>query len=160
MVISGSRGHLVPALPTLPSLGERVFDSNNAKHSICAFHPNLSSRPHDSPSDSEIAGVGEGTGAAFARRFAKAYTVVLLTRKVESLRLLVKEIQSDGGEAIALNADVSRKDSVDSAFARIIHEIPGAKAAVCVSNASSRPVRKPFLELSLQDITQSCDVSV
>lgn len=107
-----------------------------------------------------VAGVGDGTGTAVARRFAKAYPVVLLARRVDSLQPLVQEIQDAGGEAIAIGADVSSRESLDSAFACIAQQFPGAKAAACVFNASSRPAPKPFLDSSLQEVGESYDISV
>lgn len=66
-----------------------------------------------------IAGVGEGTGAALARRFAKAYPVVLLARKESSFKSLVDEIQASGQTALGISTDVSQGDSVKSAFEQV-----------------------------------------
>jgi NAD(P)-dependent dehydrogenase (short-subunit alcohol dehydrogenase family) len=80
-----------------------------------------------------IAGVGPGTGAAVARRFAKAYPVVLLARKASSYDALVKEINGNGGTAIGISADVSDEASIKSAFAEVEKQFGanvGAAAAV------------------------------
>jgi hypothetical protein len=46
-----------------------------------------------------IAGVGAGTGAAVARKFAATYPVVLLARNPENFEGLAKEINASGGKA-------------------------------------------------------------
>lgn len=66
-----------------------------------------------------IAGVGPGTGAALAQKFASSYPVVLLARKEESFRSLVQDIKAKGGSAIGIEADMSVGDSVKAAFQRI-----------------------------------------
>lgn len=66
-----------------------------------------------------IAGVGPGTGAAVARRFARRYPVVLLARNAASYEELAQEINSSGGTAIGIPTDVSDGDSVRAAFQKI-----------------------------------------
>lgn len=69
-----------------------------------------------------VAGVGAGTGASVARRFAKAYPVVLLARTPESYTDLAKEINSSGGKAIGISTDVADSKSVDNALKEIKKE--------------------------------------
>jgi NADP-dependent 3-hydroxy acid dehydrogenase YdfG len=66
-----------------------------------------------------IAGVGPGTGAAVARKFAKTYPVVLLARKAESYDPLVSEIDVTGGSAVGIPTGVGNADSVKEAFKTI-----------------------------------------
>jgi len=107
-----------------------------------------------------IAGVGSGTGASVARRFAKAYPVVLLARNPESYTDLVKEINSSGGKAIGISTDVSDAKSVANAAEEIKKEFgSGVGAAAAVFNASGRFVRKPFLELTEDEFFSGLDVS-
>ncbi|KAI9828119.1 MAG: hypothetical protein M1832_003646 [Thelocarpon impressellum] len=98
-----------------------------------------------------IAGVGAGTGACIARRFAKAYSVVLLARNPDNYNPLVKEINDAGGKAVGISADAADADSVKSAFGQISKEFAGAPLAAAVYNVGGRFVKKPFLELSLDD---------
>lgn len=79
-----------------------------------------------------VAGVGPGTGASVARKFAKAYPVVLLARKPENYEDLAKEINGNGGKAIGISTDVSDLGSVKNAIEVIKKEF-GANvgAAVC-----------------------------
>ncbi|KAI7093472.1 hypothetical protein KC352_g39842, partial [Hortaea werneckii] len=73
-----------------------------------------------------IAGVGPGTGASVARKFASAYPVVLLARNPDNYNNLVDEIKKDGGQAIGISTDVSSPDSMKQAFSKIEQEHKGA----------------------------------
>ena len=123
-----------------------------------------------------VAGVGAGTGASVARRFAKAYPVVLLARNPENFQSLAEEINSNGGKAIGISTDVSDSQSVQNAVNTIKKEFGSdVGAAVCINlhplvtapdhdqaaifNASGGFVRKPFLELPEEAFTQSLGVS-
>jgi NAD(P)-dependent dehydrogenase (short-subunit alcohol dehydrogenase family) len=108
-----------------------------------------------------IAGVGPGTGAAVARRFAKSYPVVLLARNPTNFESLADEINKSGGEALGISTDVSSEESVKSAFDKIKEKFGNeVKAAAAIFNASGRFTRKPFLELSTEEFEVSYQVSV
>ena len=80
-----------------------------------------------------VAGVGPGTGASVARKFAATYPVVLLARKPENYEGLAKEINQNGGKAIGISADVSDSSSVKNAVETIKKEFgPDVGAAVSV----------------------------
>lgn len=98
-----------------------------------------------------IAGVGPGTGAAVARKFASAYPVVLLARKTENFESLAQEINSSGGKALGIRADVSDSSSLGQAVEAIKEEFgPEVGVAAAVFNASGGFLRKPFLEIPEQ----------
>jgi len=107
-----------------------------------------------------IAGVGPGTGAAVAKKFAASYPVVLLARNPDNFESLAEEINKSGGKAIGISTDIADSKSVKAAFGEIEKEF-GAEvgAAAAVFNASGRFVRKPFLELTEDDFTAGLDVS-
>jgi NAD(P)-dependent dehydrogenase (short-subunit alcohol dehydrogenase family) len=107
-----------------------------------------------------IAGVGSGTGAALARRFAQSYPVVLLARNPSNFDKLADEINKSGGEAIGISTDVSSEESVKNAFAKIREVHGGAPVAAAIFNASARPVRKPFLETTVEEFGTGYEVSV
>jgi len=107
-----------------------------------------------------IAGVGPGTGASLARRFAQSYPVVLLARNPSNFEPLADEINKSGGEAFGISTDVSSEASVESAFAKIQERYPGALVAAAVFNASTRPSRKPFLEVTAEEFERGYGVSV
>lgn len=79
-----------------------------------------------------IAGVGPGTGAAIAKKFAQAYSVVLLARSTGSYSSLTKEINESGGHAIGVSTDVSSAESIRNAM-REIDDRFGGEATCAVS---------------------------
>ncbi|KAI4216020.1 MAG: hypothetical protein LQ351_001516 [Letrouitia transgressa] len=95
-----------------------------------------------------VAGVGPGTGATVARKFAASYPVALLARNPANYEDLVKEIQSSGGKAIGISSDVSDAASVKSAFSKINSEFGDAKLAAAVYNVGGGFIRKGFLDLT------------
>jgi len=70
-----------------------------------------------------VIGVGPGTGAALARRFAREYAVAINARSADYLRELADEIRAGGGDAIAIPADVGNPAQIASAFARVRSEL-------------------------------------
>lgn len=107
-----------------------------------------------------IAGVGPGTGASVARKFAQTYPVVLLARTSASYEPLVQEINKSGGKAIGISTDVSDSASVKAAFGKISDEFGAVGAAAAVFNASGGFVRKPFLETEEGAFRKSTGVSL
>jgi enoyl-[acyl-carrier-protein] reductase (NADH) len=86
-----------------------------------------------------------------ALKFAKTYPVVLLARNPDNYESIVKEIKSSGGHAIGISTDVTSESSVKNAFAEIQKEFQGKKLAAAIFNVGGGFVRKPFLELTLQE---------
>ena len=84
-----------------------------------------------------VVGVGPGLGAALARRFAKQYAVALIARGEDKLSALAREIEADGGTAIAVAADVSQAAGIASAFASIRSKL--GDVDVLLYNAAMRP---------------------
>jgi NAD(P)-dependent dehydrogenase (short-subunit alcohol dehydrogenase family) len=91
-------------------------------------------------------------GSFVARRFAKNYAVALLARKASNFEPIVKEINDAGGEAIGISADTSDSKSVKAAFEQLKEKMGNAQLAAAVYNVGGGLVRKPFLELSEEDI--------
>ncbi|KAH0362589.1 hypothetical protein KCU65_g7900, partial [Aureobasidium melanogenum] len=107
-----------------------------------------------------VAGVGPGTGAAIARRFASSYPVVLLARKEESFKSVVADIKANGGSAVGIETDVSIESSLRAAFEQVNSTFGSDSAcAAAVFNASGSLVKKPFLELSEEEFTRPYAVS-
>ncbi|PQE19534.1 short-chain dehydrogenase protein [Rutstroemia sp. NJR-2017a WRK4] len=100
-----------------------------------------------------IAGVGAGTGRSVALKFATTYPVILLARNPSNYESIVSEIRSSGGIAHGISTDVSSAASVNAAFDEIKKEFGGKKLAAAIYNVGGKFVRKPFLELSLEDYT-------
>ena len=82
-----------------------------------------------------IVGVGPGTGAALARRFAEGYRVALVARSADYLTTLTEEIHSSGGEALSAPADVGNFSEMTRALAVVREKL--ADPEVLVYNAGS-----------------------
>ncbi|KAL4914869.1 hypothetical protein BDW62DRAFT_189719 [Aspergillus aurantiobrunneus] len=95
-----------------------------------------------------VAGVGPGTGASIARKFAQAYSVVVLARNPANYNSVVSEITSSGGHALGISTDVSDSRSLKFAFEKITQQYKDAPLAAAVFNSGGGFVRKPFLELT------------
>lgn len=79
-----------------------------------------------------VAGVGPGTGAAVAKRFASSYPVVLLSRNPDNFETTVKEINGEGGKAIGISTNIADTKSVSDAVSKIKSEFgEDVGAAVC-----------------------------
>lgn len=106
-----------------------------------------------------VVGVGPGTGAAVARKFAATYPVVCMARTPANFSGIVDEINASGGRAVGIATDVADAGSVRRAFEQVEREFGGAGVAAAVFNASGRFVRKPFMELTEADFMAGLDVS-
>src|SRR5260370_13033209 len=92
-----------------------------------------------------VVGVGPGTGAALARRFAKGYRIALVARSADYLKTLAAEIRADDAEVLEAPADVGNFSEVAGAFAAIRAKL--AQPKLLLSNAGTR-VFAPFLPIS------------
>jgi NAD(P)-dependent dehydrogenase (short-subunit alcohol dehydrogenase family) len=66
-----------------------------------------------------VVGVGPGTGAALARRFAKDYAVALVARNADYLHQLGDEIRAGGAKALETPADIGDFSQTATAFSAI-----------------------------------------
>jgi len=109
-----------------------------------------------------VAGVGPGTGRSVALRFAESYPVVLLARRPESYNDVVAQINKAGGRAIGISADATDESSLASAFESIKKEFENLQLVAAIYNVrpNSRPSRRPFLELNLEDLDISLNGNV
>ncbi|KAF3926094.1 hypothetical protein ABW20_dc0110125 [Dactylellina cionopaga] len=107
-----------------------------------------------------IAGVGPGTGAAIAKKFASLYNVVLLARSPASYEATAKEINDAGGNAIGFSADVQDEASVKKAFDEVTKQFPDLPLAAAIYNVGGVFSRKPFLEQSVDGFKLGYQTSV
>ncbi|KAL9118957.1 MAG: hypothetical protein Q9187_004489 [Circinaria calcarea] len=121
-----------------------------------------------------IAGVGPGTGAAIARKFAQSYPVILLARNAASYEPIVKEINDNGGKARGISVDCTDEKGMKAVFGELgkvdgKEGISGQRAVkekeaeersmlidpcaeqAAVFNLAGGWIRKPFLDLSLEE---------
>ena len=87
-----------------------------------------------------VIGVGPCLGAALARRFAEQYAVALVARGEDKLTALAEEINSAGGKAIPVSADVAKATDITAAFDKIRREL--GDVDVLLYNAAMRPFGK------------------
>jgi NAD(P)-dependent dehydrogenase (short-subunit alcohol dehydrogenase family) len=95
------------------------------------------------PSDRErgvavVVGVGEGLGAALARRFADGYRVALVARGADVVEKVAADIRARGGGALPVQADATIEAQVAAAHARIVKEL--GPVDVLVYNGGRRPI--------------------
>ncbi|MGH7932756.1 MAG: SDR family NAD(P)-dependent oxidoreductase, partial [Candidatus Binataceae bacterium] len=84
-----------------------------------------------------VIGVGAGPGWSLARRFAEAYTIALVARGEDKLAGFAREIETAGGRALAVAADVSKPAHITNAFGRIRREL--GDPDVLLYSAAMRP---------------------
>jgi len=63
-----------------------------------------------------VIGVGPGLGASLARRFAAKYAVAINARTPDFLRTLANDIRERGGNALEIQADISKPEQAAERF--------------------------------------------
>jgi 3-oxoacyl-[acyl-carrier protein] reductase len=81
-----------------------------------------------------VTGGAQGIGAAVAKRLAAGgAAVAVLDLQQEAAQAVADEINATGGKAIGIGADVTRRDQVEAAVARVADELGGLH--ILVNNA-------------------------
>jgi NADP-dependent 3-hydroxy acid dehydrogenase YdfG len=71
-----------------------------------------------------VTGASSGIGAASARALASAgVTVAVAARRKDRLDQLVRDIENDGGRALAIETDVTDRSQAEAAVARTVEEL-------------------------------------
>lgn len=105
-----------------------------------------------------VTGASSGIGAATARALAaQGAAVALLARRADRLAELEAEIESAGGTALVVPADVTDAEQVASAVRRVVGEF--GRLDILVNNAGLMQ-SAPATEASLQDWDQMVSVNV
>lgn len=106
-----------------------------------------------------ITGASSDIGAAAALAFSRAgYAVALAARRVQKLEALAAEITSEGGNALAIEADVTQADDVQRIVARTIERYGGIDAAF--NNAGSGAPPTPLADLDPATFDAAIHVNV
>jgi NAD(P)-dependent dehydrogenase (short-subunit alcohol dehydrogenase family) len=82
-----------------------------------------------------VVGVGPGTGASLAKRFAREYRVAIIARRADYLRDLGDKLRRDGAIVLETPADVGAGDQMRAAFASIREKL--GEPEVLLYNAGS-----------------------
>jgi NADP-dependent 3-hydroxy acid dehydrogenase YdfG len=85
-----------------------------------------------------VVGVGEGLGAALARRFAERYKVGLIARSPEVITKTAGEIRAVGGVALPLQSDATMQTQVAAAHEQITREL--GPVEILIYNGGRRPI--------------------
>ncbi|MFJ9772541.1 SDR family oxidoreductase [Kitasatospora sp. NPDC101157] len=105
-----------------------------------------------------VTGAASGMGAATARLLAaNGARVALLARRTDRIEALAAEISGAGGQALAVTADITDQDSVDSAAAAV-HDAYGP-ADLVVNNAGVM-LPNPLAEGRIDEWTRMVDTNL
>ena len=105
-----------------------------------------------------ITGASSGIGRAVARALAaEGAAVVLAARRMERLEADVRELQAAGGQALAVQTDVTRLDDVRAMVAAAMTTF--GRVDMLVNNAGIMPL-SPLTEGRVEDWTRMVDVNV
>src|SRR5262249_2995523 len=85
-----------------------------------------------------VVGVGEGLGAALARRFADRYKIALIARSPEVVTKTADEIRAAGGMALPLQSDATVPEQIAAAYERITGEL--GPSEILIYNGGRRPI--------------------
>jgi NAD(P)-dependent dehydrogenase (short-subunit alcohol dehydrogenase family) len=84
-----------------------------------------------------VIGVGPGLGASLARRFAEKYALAVNARTPDFLHVVANDIQTRGGTALEVQADISKPQQVSNAFEMIRTQL--GEPEVLLFNAAAGP---------------------
>jgi len=105
-----------------------------------------------------ITGARRGMGKAHALAFARAGTKVVVSDiSLEDCQKVVEEIEREGGEAMAVKCDVSKKEEAEEMVKKTIEKF--GKIDILVNNAGICQF-KPFLELTEEDWNRTLDINL
>src|SRR5713226_4150444 len=86
-----------------------------------------------------ITGASSGLGESTARHLAKlGATVVLGARRKDRLDAIVRDIQTDGGKALAVSVDVTNRAEVEALVQKAVDTY--GRVDVLVNNAGIMPI--------------------
>jgi 3-oxoacyl-[acyl-carrier protein] reductase len=106
-----------------------------------------------------ITGGSRGIGAAIAKRLAAdgAKVAVTYTKGAAAAASVVKEIERDGGKAIAIQADATDADASKAAVEKTVATF--GRLDVLVNNAGTA-IPKTFEETTLEEMDRVIDINV
>jgi 3-oxoacyl-[acyl-carrier protein] reductase len=105
-----------------------------------------------------VTGGSRGIGAAIAKKLAKhgAKVAITYTKGADAANAVVKEIEKNGGKALAVQADGANVEAIKNAVEKTVSTLGGLD--VLVNNAGTA-IPKPFAEQSLEEIDQMINLN-
>src|SRR5216683_1399851 len=85
-----------------------------------------------------VVGVGQGLGAALARRFAECYKIALIARSPEVIHSTAGQINKTGGVALPIQSDATIETEIASSYERIVRELGAVE--ILIYNGGRRPI--------------------
>jgi 3-oxoacyl-[acyl-carrier protein] reductase len=106
-----------------------------------------------------ITGGSRGIGAAIAKRLAAdgANAAITYSKGAEAAAAVVKEIERDGGKAVAIQADATDADAVKAAVEKTVATF--GRLDILVNNAGTA-IPKTFEETTLEEMDRVLDINV
>ena len=106
-----------------------------------------------------VTGGSRGIGAAIAKRLAKdgARVAITYAKAASAASAVVTEIESNGGKAIAIQADAADVDAVKGAVEETVAKF--GRLDVLVNNAGTA-IPKPFEEATMEEMDRVVDVNI
>ncbi len=106
-----------------------------------------------------ITGAGSGIGKASALLFAQeGAKVVAISRTLEEVQTTADEITETGGQAIAIDADISKAEDIKRAVAQTVEKFGGID--IVFANAGINGVWAPIEEISDEDFDKTIDINL
>src|SRR5712671_1195097 len=106
-----------------------------------------------------ITGGSRGIGAAIAKRLATdgAKVAITYSKGADAAASVVKEIEREGGKAIAIQADATDADAVKAAVEKVVATF--GQLDILVNNAGTA-IPKPFEETTLEEMDRVIAINV
>ncbi|MCA0458173.1 MAG: SDR family oxidoreductase [Chloroflexi bacterium] len=106
-----------------------------------------------------ITGGGSGLGEAAARVLAREGAKVAITgRTLDELKEVAEDIKEQGGEAIAVKADISKPESIQKAIEKVVDQ--WGRLDIVFANAGINGVWAPIEDLKVEEWQETININL